>query len=88
MIETEERVVEVVREVPVEIVKEVPVYIKVDPAEWDARHGITTQSRGQYGGVGMLVSVNACMHRRKLKKFLGLHQKLRFWMAKILMHIT
>lgn len=29
VIETEERVVEVVREIPVEIVKEVPVYIKV-----------------------------------------------------------
>ena len=29
VVETEERVVEVVREIPVEIVKEVPVYIKV-----------------------------------------------------------
>ncbi len=53
--------VEVVREVPVEIVKEVPVYIKVDPAEWDARHGITTAARGQYGGVGMLVSLLVCV---------------------------
>ena len=29
VVETEERVVEVVREIPVEIVKEVPVYVKV-----------------------------------------------------------
>lgn len=56
MIETEERVVEVVREVPVEIVKEVPVYVKVDAAEWDARHGLTARTRSQYGGIGMLVS--------------------------------
>jgi len=55
VVETEERVVEVVREVPVEIVKEVPVYVKVDAAEWDARHGLTHKSRAQYGGVGMLL---------------------------------
>ena len=29
VVETEERVVEVVREIPVEIIKEVPVYVKV-----------------------------------------------------------
>jgi len=64
VVETEERVVEVVREVPVEIVKEVPVYVKVDPAEWDARHGLTVQNRSQWGGVGML-----------LGKFEGAHER-------------
>lgn len=34
VVETEERVVEVVREIPVEIVKEVPVYIKVRHADF------------------------------------------------------
>ena len=40
VVETEERVVEVIREIPVEIIKEVPVYIKVDPTEWDSRHSV------------------------------------------------
>lgn len=57
-------VVEVVREVPVEIVKEVPVYVKVDPAEWDARHGLTVQNRSQFGGVGMLLGKFEGNHER------------------------
>lgn len=57
-------VVEVVREVPVEIVREVPVYIKIDPAEWDARHGLTVQNRSQFGGVGMLLGKFEGNHER------------------------
>ena len=34
VVETEERVVEVVREIPVEIIKEVPVYVKVSSEIW------------------------------------------------------
>lgn len=64
VVHTEERVVEVVREVPVEIVKEVPVYVKVDPAEWDARHGLTVQNRSQFGGVGMLLGKFEGNHER------------------------
>jgi C-terminal processing protease CtpA/Prc len=47
VVETEERVVEVVREIPVEIVKEVPVYIKVDPTEWDSRHNLRSSTVAQ-----------------------------------------
>jgi len=56
VVETEERVVEVVREIPVEIVKEVPVYIKVDPTEWDSRHSI--RSSGVVSGVAPSGSYN------------------------------
>ena len=42
VVETEERVVEVVREIPVEIVKEVPVYIKVCVRECMSVKGVST----------------------------------------------
>mmetsp|Transcript_34999 Transcript_34999/g.92170 ORF Transcript_34999/g.92170 Transcript_34999/m.92170 type:complete len:349 (-) Transcript_34999:86-1132(-) len=56
VVETEERIVEVIKEVPIMIVKEVPVYVKIDPAEWEARHGLTHQQSN--AGVGILLAKN------------------------------
>lgn len=70
VVQTEERVVEMVKEIPVEIIKEVPVYIKVDPIEWEARHGLkagvavqstvhmsSSASMSAGGSIGMLLAV-------------------------------